>query len=218
MPSMCPCGKQFTLDHAVSCLKGGFIHRRHDDLRNIFAEIMKDVSSEVSIEPQLQPLTGKNLSASSNKSKEARLDIATRGFWQSGEMAFFDVRVFNPFAKSHQNKSLKSQFALQEKEKKRSYNQRVIQIEHGSFTPVVLSAYGGTGRETHHFIKTLVEKLAKKSGIEQSVVTNYIRTKISFAQTRALINCIRGSRSRYRTNINTDDIELSDNAMKIQER
>ena len=104
------------------------------------------------------------------------------------------------------------------REKKRSYNQRVIQIEHGSFTPVVLSAYGGTGRETHYFIKTLVEKLAKKSGIEQSVVTNYIRTKISFAQTRALINCIRGSRSRYRTNINTDDIELSDNAMKIQER
>ena len=77
-------------------------------------------------------------------------------------MAPFDIRVFNPFVKPHQNKSLQSLFALEEKEKKRSYNQRVIQIEHGSFTPVVLSAYGGTGSETHHFVKTLVEKLAKK--------------------------------------------------------
>ena len=34
MPSMCHYGKQFTLDHEVSCLKGGFIHRRHNDLRN----------------------------------------------------------------------------------------------------------------------------------------------------------------------------------------
>ena len=45
------------------------------------------------------------------------------------------------------NKSLKSQFILQEKVKKCSYNQRVIEIEYGSFTRVVLSAYGGTGRK-----------------------------------------------------------------------
>ena len=29
LPSHCVCGKLFTVDHALSCLKGGFIHRRH---------------------------------------------------------------------------------------------------------------------------------------------------------------------------------------------
>ena len=26
LPSSCPCGKTFTIHHAMSCLKGGFIH------------------------------------------------------------------------------------------------------------------------------------------------------------------------------------------------
>ena len=33
---------------------------------------------------------------------EARLDIAARGFWQQCEMAFFDIRFFNPFAKGNE--------------------------------------------------------------------------------------------------------------------
>ena len=36
LPSMCPCGKRFDVDHAMSCLKG-FVHRRHDDVRDLFA-------------------------------------------------------------------------------------------------------------------------------------------------------------------------------------
>ena len=35
LPSTCPCSKPFTLDHAVSCLKGGFVHRRHNEIRVI---------------------------------------------------------------------------------------------------------------------------------------------------------------------------------------
>ena len=32
LPSNCACGKQFSVDHAIACLKGGFIHRHHDEL------------------------------------------------------------------------------------------------------------------------------------------------------------------------------------------
>ena len=60
-------------------------------------------------------------------------------------MAFFDVRVFNPFAKSHMSSKLETVFKANEASKKRQYNQRVIQVEHGSFTPIVLSAFGGFG-------------------------------------------------------------------------
>ena len=39
LPSMCPCGKRFDVDHAMSCMKGGFVHRRHDDVRDLFATL-----------------------------------------------------------------------------------------------------------------------------------------------------------------------------------
>ena len=58
-------------------------------------------------------------------------------------MAFFDVRIFNPFAKTHLDQKLDTVFKNQEALKKAAYNERVIRVEHGSFTPVVISAFGG---------------------------------------------------------------------------
>ena len=111
-------GKKLTLDHAVSCLKRGFVHQRQDEIRNLIAKTL-DLYKEVAIEPPLAPLTGEVLGKSANVSDEARLDIAARGFWQKYEMAFFDVRVFNPFAKSYQKKqNLQTAFDNNEKGKK----------------------------------------------------------------------------------------------------
>ena len=77
------------------------------------------------------------------------------------------------------------------------YNQRCVQVEHASFTPLIFSAYGGCSRETYHFLNTLSEQLSKKRGIPPGVAMNWLRTKICFAQTRALILCIRGSRNPW---------------------
>ena len=41
LPTNCACGKKFNIDHALTCMKGGFIHRRHDEIRNIFAEMLQ---------------------------------------------------------------------------------------------------------------------------------------------------------------------------------
>ena len=92
LPVNYPWGKKLSLDHAVSCITGGFIHRRHDNLRDTFACLLELISTEVSTEPILQPLTGEKLPSGSNVSEEARLDIKTRGFWQQYEMAFFNIR------------------------------------------------------------------------------------------------------------------------------
>ena len=74
-------------------------------MRDLFASLLKDVCHDVEIEPHLHPLT-EVLISSANSSDEARLDVSARGFWQRGQRAFFDVRVFNPFAKSHLNQKL----------------------------------------------------------------------------------------------------------------
>ena len=124
-PTNCACNKPFDSDHAMQCSLGGYIIRRHNGVRDLFAKLLSAVAHEVQIEPQLQPLTGESLQRNANTDSEARLDVAARGFWQEHEMAFFDIRVFNPFAKSYlnQNQSLESVFRNHENQKKKTYNQ-----------------------------------------------------------------------------------------------
>ena len=52
------------------------------------------------VEPQLQQLSGEYLQ-SSTVAGNVTLDISARKFWQAGQMAFLDVRVFNPNAKRY---------------------------------------------------------------------------------------------------------------------
>jgi len=73
-----------------------------------------------------RPWQPRSLTSSANSSDEARLDISAHGFWKRGQGAFFDVRVFNPFEKSHLNQKLDTAFSSNENEKKRHYNQRLL--------------------------------------------------------------------------------------------
>ena len=213
IPTNCACSKKFDMDHAMSCMKGGYVHRRHDRLRDMFADLVNEVAHE----PALQPLTGEVLPAGSNCEHDARLDIAARGFWQQCEMAYFDVRVFNPFAKSHLKFPLDSVFRSNERIKKTAYNERVIQVEHGSFTPIVLSAFGGYGPETSRFVSKLIEKISLKKDIERSVTANYVRTKVSFELIRSQVACIRGSRGLKKMLIDSGEIEVVANSATIPE-
>ena len=42
LPSKCVCGKPFTVDHALSCCRGGFISTRHNELRDFTAELVSE--------------------------------------------------------------------------------------------------------------------------------------------------------------------------------
>ena len=65
------------------------------------------------------------------------------GFWRSSfERAFFDVRVFNPFAPSNRHSSLSASYRHHENLKKRDYEQRIREVEHSSFTPLVFATTG----------------------------------------------------------------------------
>ena len=103
---------------------------------------------------------------------------------------------------------LENAFKANETAKKQEYGERIIQIEHGSFTPLVLSAYGGFGVETGRCVSNLISKVAEKRGLLRSYVANYIRTKLSFHLVRSQVLCIRGSRSLYTPTINIGDAEV----------
>ena len=120
----------------------------------------------------------------------------TTGVWMRGARAFFDVRVFNPLAPSYLNSTLKAAHKTNEKSKKREYNDRILQIEHGSFTPLVFSTFGGMSVECGNFYNKVAEKIAEKRDIASSLAKSWIRTKISFSLLRTTNLCIRGSRSK----------------------
>ena len=199
-PSTCECGANFSVDHALTCKKGGFVSIRHNEVRNITASLLKEVCHDVRVEPPLQPVVGEDLPSNSNLADEARLDICARGFWASGQMAFYDVRVFNPLAKRYRNIPLPKCYQVNEKEKKVKYNNRIIEIEHGTLTPLVFSATGGMGRECEKFFARLSIKVAEKRNVEYGKVTAWIRRKLSFALVRTAHMCIRGSRDVHKTN------------------
>ena len=68
-----------------------------------FGSLLTEVCHDVCIEPRLQPLSGETLSTRNATTEgNARLDVAASGFWGGRfERAFFDVRVFNPYAPSN---------------------------------------------------------------------------------------------------------------------
>ena len=89
LPTHCVCGNKFTVSHALSCPKGGFISLRHNELRDFTANLLAECHKDVRIEPELVPLTGERLShATSITSDEARVDVGARGVWVKGQMAF----------------------------------------------------------------------------------------------------------------------------------
>ena len=128
--------------------------------------------------------------------EHARLDISARGFWNSShEQAFVDVRVFNPLAKSHLHQTLPSCYRKNENEKKRAYDERVRNVEHGTFTPLVFSVAGGMEPIATTFYKRLASLLSDKSNQSYNQTIRWLRCSLSFSLTRSLIMCLRGARS-----------------------
>ena len=193
-PMNCACGKKFTVEHAFSCPKGGFPTLRHNEIRDLTANLLTEVCHDVCVEPHLQPLSGEVLSGSSSISQDgARLDIAANGCWGGRhEKTYFDVRVFNPLASSNRCANISSCYKKHENIKKQAYEQRIREMEHGTFTPLVLAATGGMAREAEIFYKRLASLLADKRNNNYNSTLSWLRCRLSFSLLRSAIRCIRG--------------------------
>ena len=162
LPSHSVCGKDFSLSHTLSCSHGVFPIIRHNEIRNLTASLMSEVCHNVQIEPQLHPLSGKTLHyRSAILDDDARVDIRASGFWRClYHHTFFDVRIFNCFAASNRSCTLSTAFRKHELEKCRAYEERIWEVEHGSFTPLVFSTSGGMGRAATTTYKHLARLLS----------------------------------------------------------
>ena len=144
-PTNCECGASFSVDHALSCKRGDFPIVRHNEIRDLTANLLTEVCHEVSTEPDLQFITNESFNLKSTNTQDgARLDIAMSGFWGSlHERTFCDVGVFNPHAPSNCTTTISVCYRKHEREKKNCYERRIREVEHSSFTPLVFSVSGG---------------------------------------------------------------------------
>ena len=121
---------------------------RHNHIRDAEAKIMREICYDVKVEPMLTPLgTGDQMKKGTNVADQARADISARSVWSPSDLTFVDVRVTHPNAPSNRNKSLEQIYKENEEEKKRMYNDRIMNIERGTFTPLIFLTSGGMSKE-----------------------------------------------------------------------
>ena len=122
--------------------------------------------------------------------------MSGRGVWAPLDRAFFDIRVFHPQAQSNACKSIPAMYTNHEQEKKRHYNSRVINIEKGTFNPLVFSTSGGAGHEASQFMKTIAQNIVENTNQQYSHVMAFVRRRYRFALLRTCIIALRGYRKR----------------------
>ena len=126
----------------------------------------------------------------------ARLVVSARGVWGVQEETFFDIRVTHPNDESNLSKSLEAIYETNENQKKRHYNDRVLNVEKASFTPLVFSTTGGMGKECKALNKRLAEKISEKTKENYAQVMTYVRTRLRYALLKATLVAIRGFRGK----------------------
>ena len=170
LPSICPCGENFNVVHALHCPKGGCTHIRHNCILDSFANLLRS-------SPVFRLCKG--------KPSQIELPVLR---------TFFDVKVVNSYAKSCP-RSIPDSYKYHEYIKKLKYEQRIIKVKKAAFCPLIISLTGGAGPSASKAMQRLDSRISDKKEDSYSDVITYIRTKLSFALLRSFILCLRGARS-----------------------
>ena len=214
LPTLCRCGASFTVQHAMECMHGGFRGVLHNEINYLFFDAAVDTGKfkGVEMEPQLAPLVGEEEAfqfKTANKEEEARSDLLIPGFWKQYRRAFFDVTAFSPFARSYRDQEISKVFAIRERRKILEYQERIRNVDHGDFTPLVFSTSGGMGRLASTVVSKLGILLAEKQKVHPSVAIGWLRCRFSFALLRCSLTLLRGSRGRKMPDAKVGVIDLA---------
>ncbi|MGL4997609.1 MAG: hypothetical protein ACRC5T_01270, partial [Cetobacterium sp.] len=200
LPDKCDgCGQNFTVEHAMSCKKGGLVLIRHNDVKDEWHHLCAQAltPSAVSDEPLILHGQGRpTVNADGEVPLELRGDVSAHGFWKRGTTAIFDVRITDTDAPSYRGMAPKKVLARHEREKKGKYSSLCLENRR-HFTPLVFSVDGLSGTEATAAMQRLSAKLATKWGRTYSEVCGFVRSRLSLALVRSAHICLRGTRETY---------------------
>ena len=112
-------------------------------------------------------------------------------------------------ADSYKDLRLKQIYRQHEKEEKRMFANRVMEVEQATFTPLVFTTTEGMAEECRRYHNRLAELLADKKGEEYATTISWIRTKVSFAIFRSALLCLRGLRAKRRISANLQNTSFA---------
>ena len=112
-------------------------------------------------------------------------------------------------SRSNQGKHTATILKEQENEKKRKYNQKVMDVEIRTFTPLVFGTNGGMGLDCQNLLRTLANKLSSTNNEPYGSVVSWLRIQLSFAILRTVHRCVGGSRYRFKSREVSEDFTLA---------
>ena len=193
----CTCGLSNSVNHALTCKKGGYVTFRHDILVETEAELLREAKCRnVYTEPSLLPTCEQMHPNGTITADGARLDIVATGLYGKNEKTFMDVRITHANAPSNLSIPVDKLLLKNEAEKKTKYASRVINTERATFIPLVFTTAATTAPECNKFHKRVAELIANKRKEQYGKVLSYIRTRISFAMLKSILVSIHGVRDK----------------------
>ena len=193
----CACGMSNSVNHALTCKKGGYVTFRHDILVETEAELLREAKCRnVYTEPSLLPTCEQMHPKGTITVDGARLDIVATGLYGKNEKTFMDVRITHANAPSNLSIPVDKLLLKNEAEKKTKYASRVINTERATFIPLVFTTAATTAPECNKFHKRVAELIANKRKEQYGKVLSYIRTRISFAMLKSILVSIHGVRDK----------------------
>ena len=138
------------------------------------------------------------------------------GFWCPLQKAYFDVRIIHPNSPSYLDTPVEKLYKQHENIKKTAYNRRVLEVEHGSFTPLVFSTGGGMGKEALKYHNRLAALISAKRNESYNDVITYIRRKLRFSILRTTLVAVRGTRKKFRKYRSTNFADIDFNIIKYE--
>ena len=141
---------------------------------------LKCMCHNVTIEPTLQPVTRETFKLASTIT-----DIRHCSWWFLGwpfwkkrfSISEFSTHLLHLTPHPH---PVPLATADMKKKNKEHIEQRIREIEHASFTPIVLSTTGGMGPIATTFYKRLADRLASKWNSSYSQTIGWLRCRLTF--------------------------------------
>ena len=146
------------------------------------------------MEPEFQPISTETFRNLSTNTQDGDIRSYEWFLGWTSERAFVDVKVFNPYAPSNSNLSTTSCYKKHENIKKHAYEQRLREVEHSSFMPLIFSATDGMAPEAAVFTR-LASQLALKWNDHYSITMGWLRCSLSYSLLRSAIQCLHRVRS-----------------------
>lgn len=198
------------MEHAQKCFVGPYRIRRHDGLKELMSNCLKQATTthsvllEVPIKRQRirANAANNNQQNAASRTRDARMDIRVTGLRGVGAVDDIDVRISHLDSRTYVAAGASVEELFEEhhiKPKRAAYENACRRLGH-KFTPFVVSTDGVMSEPAKDFVKLLANKTAEKWGMtgagRTGVLMATLRAKIGMAIVRGSSACIRGERER----------------------